>query len=159
MLINIISLGRLKDKWIKDGCAEYIKMLGAYCTVKETELAPVRLPDEPNVKQIQSALDAEAEMILAAVPKGSAVIALCIEGKLMSSEALAERLAAFALDGRSTVCVIIGSSCGLSDKVKSRADLKLSMSPMTFPHRLAKVMIAEQLYRALNINAGGKYHK
>ncbi|MBQ5311176.1 MAG: 23S rRNA (pseudouridine(1915)-N(3))-methyltransferase RlmH, partial [Oscillospiraceae bacterium] len=87
MLINIISLGRLKDKWIKDGCAEYIKMLGAYCTVKETELTPVRLPDEPNVKLIQSALDAEAEMILAAVPKGSAVIALCIEGQLMSSEA------------------------------------------------------------------------
>ena len=159
MLINIISLGRLKDKWIKDGCAEYIKMLGAYCTVKETELSPVRLPDEPNDKQIQNALDTEADMILAAVPKGSAVIAMCIEGKLMSSEQLAGKLADFSLSGKSTVSVIIGSSCGLSDKVKSRADLKLSMSPMTFPHRLAKVMIAEQLYRAMSINAGGKYHK
>ena len=159
MLINIISLGRLKDKWIKDGCAEYIKMLGGYCTVKETEFSPVRLPDAPNDRQIQTALDAEAEMILDAVPKGSAVIAMCIEGRMMSSEQLAQKLSDFALGGKSTVCVIIGSSCGLSDRVKQRADLRLSMSPMTFPHRLAKVMIAEQLYRAMSINAGGKYHK
>ena len=134
-------------------------MIGGYATVHETEIADERLPDAPSDKQIAAALSAEAERILDAIPKNAAVIAMCIEGRELSSEELSGKLSDMCISGKSTIVFIIGSSYGLSDKVKSRADLRLSMSRMTFPHRLAKVMLCEQIYRALSIAAGGRYHK
>ena len=156
--INLITVGKLKENYLREACAEYTKRLGAYCHIKITELPECRLPDNPSEKVIKSALDTEAVAILAAAGS-DAVIAMCIEGKMMSSENFSERLQKFAVEGKSSVSIVIGSSYGLSDKVKNAAALRLSMSPMTFPHHLARVMVLEQLYRALNIAAGGKYHK
>ena len=135
------------------------KRLGAYSTIKVIELAESRLPDSPSQKEIANALENEADMILKKITPQSAVIAMCIEGKMMSSEDFSHKLEGFALEGKSTVNLIIGSSYGLSDRVKSAAHLRLSMSPMTFPHQLARVMLLEQLYRAMSISANGKYHK
>ena len=157
--INVISVGKLKEGYLRDACAEYIKRLGAYSKVKVTELSESRLSDNPSEKEIASALENEAKAIMAAVPKDSAVIAMCIEGRQMSSENFAARLNKFAVDGKSSVSLIIGSSFGLSDTVKNAAALRLSMSEMTFPHQLARVMLLEQLYRAMSILNNGKYHK
>ena len=123
------------------------------------ELAEERLNDTPSAAQITAALDAEGKRILAKIPVGAAVIPLCIEGKEMPSPALADTLNRLAVDGKSDVVFIIGGSCGLSDAVKAAATLRLSMSPMTFPHQLARVMLLEQIYRAFQISNGGKYHK
>lgn len=152
--INVITVGKLKESYLRDACAEYEKRLGAYSTIKVIELAESRLPDSPSQKEIANALENEADMILKKITPQSAVIAMCIEGKMMSSEDFSHKL-----EGKSTVNLIIGSSYGLSDRVKSAAHLRLSMSPMTFPHQLARVMLLEQLYRAMSISANGKYHK
>ncbi|MBQ8978585.1 MAG: 23S rRNA (pseudouridine(1915)-N(3))-methyltransferase RlmH [Oscillospiraceae bacterium] len=159
MIIHIISVGRLKDKWLREGCAEYIKMISGHAQIRETEIPDEKLPDSPSEKLIAQALSAEAERITAAIPKGSAVIAMCIEGKQLSSEELSARLDDLCLQGKSTVTFLIGSSYGLADSLKAKADVRLSMSRMTFPHRLAKVMLCEQIYRALSISSGGRYHK
>lgn len=159
MIIHIISVGRLKDKWLREGCAEYIKMISGHAQIRETEIPDEKLPDSPSEKLIAQALSAEAERITAAIPKGSAVIAMCIEGKQLSSEELSAGLDDLCLQGKSTVTFLIGSSYGLADSLKARADVRLSMSRMTFPHRLAKVMLCEQIYRALSISSGGRYHK
>lgn len=159
MNIHLIAVGKLKEDYFRAACSEYAKRIGAYGKIKITELAEARLPDDPSEKEIAAALEAESKAILAAIPSGSAVIAMCIEGTQLSSEELSARLDKLALEGKSTVCFIIGSSFGLSDSVKKTAALKLSMSKMTFPHRLARVMVLEQLYRALSISGGGKYHK
>ena len=150
--INVITVGKLKESYLRDACAEYEKRLGAYSTIKVIELAESRLPDSPSQKEIANALENEADMILKKITPQSAVIAMCIEGKMMSSEDFSHKLEGFALEGKS-------SSYGLSDRVKSAAHLRLSMSPMTFPHQLARVMLLEQLYRAMSISANGKYHK
>ncbi|MBQ7782519.1 MAG: 23S rRNA (pseudouridine(1915)-N(3))-methyltransferase RlmH [Oscillospiraceae bacterium] len=157
--INVITVGKLKENYLRDACNEYTKRLGAYSKIKITELAEARLPDNPSEKEIENALENEAKAILAAIPSGSAVIAMCIEGKLLSSEEFSARLEKFAVEGKSTVCLIIGSSFGLSPSVKNAAHLRMSMSPMTFPHQLARVMLLEQLYRGLSISNNGKYHK
>ena len=117
------------------------------------------MPDRPSAGQNAAALQKEAEAIRAKIPQGAAVIAMCIEGKTMSSEALADTLADMALSGTSRIAVLIGGSYGLDAALKKEARLRLSMSPMTFPHHLARIMVLEQIYRALNIQAGGKYHK
>lgn len=157
--INIITVGKLKENYLKDACNEYIKRLGVYCKVKVTELPEYRLPDKPSEKEISNALTAEGESILAVLPKVGAAAAMCIEGKQMSSEDFAKKLEKFASEGKSTVSFIIGSSFGLSDNVKQSADIRMSMSEMTFPHQLARVMLLEQIYRALSILNNGKYHK
>ena len=157
--INVITVGKLKENYLRDACNEYTKRLGAYSKIKITELAEARLPDNPSEKEIENALENEAKAILTAIPSGSAVIAMCIEGKLLSSEEFSARLEKFAVEGKSTVCLIIGSSFGLSPTVKNAAHLRMSMSPMTFPHQLARVMLLEQLYRGLSISNNGKYHK
>lgn len=157
--INVITVGKLKESYLRDACAEYIKRLGAYSKIKVTELPESRLPDNPSDKEIAAALENEGKAILAAVPSGSAVIAMCIEGQQMSSEEFSARLEKFGIEGKSSVSVIIGSSFGLADSVKRSAALRMSMSKMTFPHQLARVMILEQLYRAMSISNGGKYHK
>ncbi len=155
--IQILAYGKLKEKYFRDAAAEYEKRLSRYCTLKCTELEPVQLPEKASEKEISAALEKEGQQLLKRT-KGF-TIAMCIEGKLMDSEAFSEKIAAAGISGGSTVTFIIGSSYGLSDEVKRTADLKLSMSPMTFPHQLARVMLYEQIYRSFQIQSGGKYHK
>ena len=156
--ITVIALASLKEKYLKDAAAEYIKRLGAYCDLKIIELDPVRLPEKPSDAEINSALEREAELILKKIPAGDYVVPLCIEGKQLSSEEFSGVLEQEMNIGRG-VTFIIGSSCGLADNIKRRGDLKLSFSKMTFPHQLFRVMLLEQLYRAFKIISGGAYHK
>lgn len=157
--VRLICVGKLKEKFYREACAEYEKRLKGYCKLEIIELTEQRLPERPAQAQIDAALAKEAEAVRAKIPAGSAVIAMCIEGGTLSSEAFAEKLNRWMGSGTSTICVLIGGSCGLDEALKRSAQLRLSMSPMTFPHHLARVMVLEQLYRALNIAAGGKYHK
>lgn len=159
LTVRLICVGKLKEKFYREACAEYEKRLKGYCKPEIIELTEQRLPDRPSQGQIDAALAKEADAVRAKIPAGSAVIAMCIEGKPMSSEKLAQQLSGWMSSGTSTICVVIGGSCGLDEALKKSAQLRLSMSPMTFPHHLARVMVLEQLYRALNISAGGKYHK
>lgn len=159
LAVRLICVGKLGEKFWADAVREYKKRLGAYCKLEIVELPEQRLPQTPSAGEIAQALDKEAALIEGKIPQGAALIALCVEGKPMSSEQLAEYLGRLTVSGTSRLCLVIGGSCGLSDKIKARAALRLSMSPMTFPHHLARVMVLEQLYRALNIAAGGKYHK
>ncbi len=158
MNINLITVGKLKEGYLRDACAEYVKRLGAYCRIKITELQESRLSDNPSEKEIAAALDNEGKAILSAAA-GSAIIAMCIEGRQMSSEKFSSTLDRMGVEGKSSVSIIIGSSFGLSENVKKAAEIRMSMSEMTFPHQLARVMILEQLYRAMSISNGGKYHK
>ena len=157
--ITLICEAKLKEKYLRDACDEYIKRLGAYCKLNIIELPPKRLPENPSDAEISAALEAEGKEILSKIPNGAQVYAMCIEGKQMPSEQLAERLCQCSVQGISNVVFVIGSSYGLSDEVKRRADFRLSMSQMTFPHQLARVMLLEQIYRAFRISSGGKYHK
>ncbi len=157
--ITVICMGRLKEKFYIDAASEYIKRLGAYCRISVLELSEARRPSSPSDRDIELAMEREADAIEAALPKGAAVIAMCVEGNELSSTELSEKLSAMASGGTSKIAFVIGGSDGLSDRIKSRAVLRLSMSKMTFPHHLARVMLLEQLYRALNIASGGKYHK
>lgn len=157
--VRLICVGKLKEKFYREACAEYEKRLKGYCKLELVELPEQRLPDRPSQAQITAALAKEADAIRTKLPQGSAVIAMCIEGKTQSSEQLAQTLDSWMGSGTSQICVLIGGSFGLDDALKRSAALRLSMSPMTFPHHLARVMVLEQLYRALNIAAGGKYHK
>ena len=158
MKITVIALASLKEKYLREAADEYIKRLGAFCDLKIIELDPVRLPEKPSSAEISAALCREAELIAKKIPAGDFVVPLCIEGKQFSSEEFAEILEKKMNIGRG-VTFIIGSSCGLSDDIKRRADLKLSFSKMTFPHKLFRVMLLEQLYRAFKICSGGAYHK
>ncbi len=155
--IQILAYGKLKEKYLRDAAAEYEKRLSRYCTFKCTEFEPIKLSENASEKEIAAALEKEGQQLLKRM-KGY-VIAMCIEGKLIDSVALSEKIQSVGLSGDSTVTFIIGSSYGLSDGVKRRADLKLSMSPMTFPHQLARVMLYEQIYRSYQIQTGSKYHK
>ena len=130
-----------------------------YCQFKLLELPEVRLPDNPSPAEIAAGLEKEADHILTKIPKGAWFCILTPEGKLLSSEALASKMQEIKLSGKSSACFLIGSSFGIAPRIKEQADFKLSMSPMTFPHHLARVMVLEQLYRAEAINAGSKYHK
>ncbi len=145
--VNLICCGKLKEKFYTDACAEYEKRLQRYCSFELTELSET------------GDLKKEGEAILSKIPAGAYVIALCIEGKLRSSEELAELVKEQSNRGVSRIVLLIGSSFGLDERVKQRADLRLSMSPMTFPHHLARVMVLEQVYRAFTIIEGSRYHK
>ena len=157
--VRLICVGKLGDKFWAQAVKEYEKRLGAYCKLEIIELPEQRLPQTPSEGEIAQALDREAALIESRIWPGAAVIAMCVEGKPMSSEQLADYFSRLTVSGTSKICLLIGGSCGLSERVKQRAALRLSMSPMTFPHHLARVMVLEQIYRALNIAAGGKYHK
>ncbi len=149
--LKIIAAGKLKELFYIDACIEYFKRLRTMAEVSVTEIAEESgRPD---------GLEREGDKILSAIPKQAYVIAMCIEGTMLSSEELARRFERAQVSGVSHIVFIIGSSEGLADKVKQRADFRLSMSKMTFPHHLARVMVLEQIYRALSINAGSKYHK
>ncbi|MCD8190317.1 MAG: 23S rRNA (pseudouridine(1915)-N(3))-methyltransferase RlmH [Clostridiales bacterium] len=157
--ITVLCVGKLKEKFYIAAVEEYQKRLRGLCRLDIVELAEERLPDAPSPAQIQAALEKESRRILAKIPANAALIALCVEGTLLSSEELAKKIAAFGSAGRSSLCFVIGGSYGLHPTVKEAAQLRLSMSPMTFPHHLARVMVLEQVYRAFQINAGTKYHK
>jgi 23S rRNA (pseudouridine1915-N3)-methyltransferase len=157
--ITLISVGRLKEDFFKSAEKEYAKRLGAFCDLKIIEVNQQQLPSNPSDGQIESALLTEAEDIISKIPKGSEVITLCIEGKLYSSEELSGVMADNANTGSGNMTFIIGGSFGLSEKVKALSKIRLSMSKMTFPHRLARVMLLEQIYRAFQIEAGSRYHK
>ena len=156
--VNIIALGRLKEKYLKDAVEEYSKRLSRYCSLKIIELEPERLPDNPSPAQIFSALEKEAVLIRAARAKRACNIAMCIEGKQLSSEKLSAEFIKIA-EVAGNVNFIIGSSYGLDEGLKRECELQLSMSEMTFPHQLARVMLLEQIYRAFKINEGSAYHK
>lgn len=157
MNVNIIALGKLKESWFREACAEYQKRLSAFAKVTIKEPEPEALPQNPSPAQIEKALEKEADAIRSCI-KGGANIAMCIEGKTLSSVQLAEKIENIA-NANSTVNFIIGSSFGLAESFKQSCDFKMSMSPMTFPHSLARVMLLEQIYRAFSINNNGKYHK
>ena len=157
--VTILCVGKLKEKFYADACAEYQKRLTRFCRLSLVELPEERLPDSPSQAQIDAALEREADAILEKLPRSGAAIALCVEGELLSSEQLSVVLARYATQGASQLTFLIGGSFGLSPRVKARAALRLSMSPMTFPHHLARVMLLEQVYRAYQIQAGTKYHK
>ncbi len=159
MNITIICLGKLKENYLRDACAEYSKRLGAFCKLNIVELNPAKLPENPSQAQIDLALEDEAKRIAEKIPKGAACFALCIEGKQYSSEKFSALLEAASVEGGSNAVFIIGSSFGLSENIKQICKYRLSMSEMTFPHQLARVMLLEQLYRAFQISSGGKYHK
>lgn len=157
--VTVLCVGNLKERYWRDACAEYEKRLGAFCKLNIVELAEERIADAPGAAQIAQVLEAEGKRMLAKIPAGAVVLPLCIEGREVSSPQLAERFEKFANEGKSELVFLIGGSHGLADAVKEKATLKLSMSPMTFPHQLARVMLLEQIYRAFQISSGGKYHK
>lgn len=157
--IHVICVGKLKEKWLSDAVSEYSKRLGAYCSLTITELEECRAPERPAPADLERVLQTEGKRILAAIPKKGTVCALCIEGGQISSEELSRAMDDWAVQGVSDLCFVIGGSWGLSDEVKQAAARRLSMSKMTFPHQLARVMLLEQLYRAFQISTGGKYHK
>ena len=149
--IRLICVGKLKEKFYLEACKEYEKRLSTLCKMEILQLEEE--PDRPG------ALAKEAEKIRAAIPAGSYVIAMCIEGKTCSSEELSRRMAEFAVAGKTQVTFLIGGSVGLDEELKRQADWRLSMSPMTFPHHMARIMLLEQIYRAYQIQQGTRYHK
>ncbi len=157
--ITLICMGKLKESFYTAAAAEYEKRMKGFCSFRLLELPEMRLPDNPSQAQIDAGLEKEAELILTKIPKGAWFCTLTPEGKLLSSEQLANKLKDMKLSGKSSACFLIGSSFGIHQKIKAIADFKLSISPMTFPHHLARIMVLEQLYRAESIQAGTKYHK
>ena len=153
--VTVVCVGKLKERFYAEAAAEYVKRLGRYCRLELVELPEQRLPENPSPAEIERALAREAEAIRSRLPAGAAVAALCVEGKLRSSEELAGLLAR----EEAGLAFVIGGSCGLHPSVKALAKERLSMSPMTFPHHLARVMLLEQIYRGFQIRGGGKYHK
>ena len=157
--VTVLCVGKLKEKFYIDAAAEYVKRLQRHCKLELIELSEQRLPDDPSPAEIQKALRAEGDAIRERLPKGGAVIALCIEGKPCSSEELSRRMAEFGVQGKTQLTFLIGGSVGLDEDLKRQADWRLSMSPMTFPHHMARIMLLEQIYRAYQIAGGTKYHK
>ena len=157
--VKLICVGKMREKFYIDAFEEYRKRLQAYCRLELTEITEQRLSDRPAEKEITAALEREGQEILKSVPADAYLVALCVEGKQMPSEGMAELIAARENSGKPKLCVVIGGSFGLSPTVKARADRKLSMSQMTFPHHLARVMLVEQVYRGFKINEGSQYHK
>ena len=157
--VTVLCVGKLKEKFYLEAAAEYVKRLQRFCKLELVELPESRLPESPSPAEVQRALAAEAAAIRERLPKGGAVIALCIEGKPCSSVELSRRMEELAVAGKTQLTFLIGGSVGLDESLKQQADWRLSMSPMTFPHHLARIMLLEQIYRAYQISAGTKYHK
>lgn len=157
--ITLIAMGKLKEPFYLSAAAEYEKRLAGYCRFSLLELPEYRLPDNPSQAEIAAGLEREADAILSKIPKGSWLCVLTPEGKELSSEEFAGKLAGVKTGGKSAACFLIGSSFGICPRVKAKADFRLSMGKMTFPHHLARIMVLEQLYRAEAIQAGSRYHK
>ncbi|MBQ3561007.1 MAG: 23S rRNA (pseudouridine(1915)-N(3))-methyltransferase RlmH [Oscillospiraceae bacterium] len=158
--INIICVGNLKEKYLREAAAEYEKRLSAYCKLKITELSEYKLPDKPSAAEIAKCIEAEGTAIAAKIPQNAVIAAMCIEGEMLSSEGFSIKLENLMSDeSASELCFVIGGSYGLSDEIKKKAKFKLSLSRMTFTHQISRVLILEQIYRAFQISTGGKYHK
>ena len=157
--ITIIAIGKLKEQYLRDASAEYQKRLSASCKLNIIELNPEKLSDNPSAKEIENALNNEAKKIIEKIPKGAKVYSMCIEGKQRTSEELSAEIDSLAVEGVSNIVFIIGGSFGLSDEVKKLSAFRLSMSKMTCPHQIARIMLLEQIYRAMQISIGTKYHK
>ena len=157
--VTVICVGKLKEKHYIAAVEEYQKRLGAFCRFELIELPEQRLSEDPSEKEIAAALEKEAAEIEKKIPSGAAVIAMCVEGTQKSSPELAAQLQQWANGGRNKLCFLVGGSFGMSERIKEKADLKLSVSKMTFPHHLFRVMLAEQIYRAFTILEGSRYHK
>ena len=156
--VTVITVGNLKEGYWRDAMAEYEKRLCAFCKPEIVQLKETKLPENPSEGEIKTALADEAKRILAAMPPRSYKIALCVEGTQFSSEALAQKLES-VLNENGSLCLIIGSSYGLADEVKRACDLRLSVSKLTFPHQMMRVLLLEVLYRCFGILKGTKYHK
>ncbi len=159
MNITIISVGRIKEKYLKSGIAEYSKRLSRYCKLSFIEVTDEKAPENLSEVEMENVRDKEGEGILKNIKDGAYVIALDIKGKMISSEELSEKLNTLGIQGKSNIVFIIGGSLGLSKEILKRSDFKLSFSPMTFPHQLMKVILLEQVYRGFRINRGEPYHK
>ena len=157
--IRLICVGKLREQFYVDAFAEYSKRLSAYCKFECIELNETKLGASPSDKEIAAALDKEVGDIERAIGKDAYVIAMCVEGRQLKSEDFARRINELAVSGRGRLCFVVGGSFGLSPKIKQRADMRLGMSEMTFPHHLARVMLAEQIYRSFKILEGSRYHK
>ena len=157
--IKIICVGKLKEKFYTAAAAEYMKRLSTLCRLEVEELPESRLSAQPSQAEVEAALKKEGESIALRIPAGALTVALCVEGKQLSSVRFSQFLEACALKGRSMLCFLIGGSEGLSEEVKEKAEVRMSMSEMTFPHHLARIMLLEQLYRAFQIREGSRYHK
>ena len=156
--ITLITLGTLKESYLRQGVQEYLKRLSTYAQVSEINLPEEKIQNEDDATSILRALDREGDAILAKIPKGASVVTLCVEGKELSSEELAAYISR-AGESSGKLAFIIGSSHGLAKKVKDASDLRFSVSRMTFPHQLMRLVLSEALYRAATINAGKRYHK
>lgn len=157
--VHLICVGKLKEKFYLEACAEYLKRLTLYCRLTLTELPEAKLPQNPSLGEVAAALDKEGHAIRSKIPPNSSVVALCVEGKMRSSEELACLVRTWEQTAAKHLVFVIGGSYGLHPSVKAEAWVQLSMSPMTFPHHLARVMVLEQIYRAFKINEGSSYHK
>lgn len=160
LTVNIICVGKLKEAYWRDACSEYIKRLGAFCKLNVVELPESKLSQKPGAAETTAALAAEGKLMRPYIAqKGAFSIAMCIEAGQLSSEELAAKIEAASVGGASIINLVIGSSFGLDPEIKKLCSMRLSISKMTFPHQLARVMTLEQIYRAFSINAGAKYHK
>ena len=157
--VRIICVGKMKEKFYVDAFNEYSKRLSAYCKFECLELTETKLSENPSDKEIEAALCKEASEIEKSIPKDAYVIAMCVGAKQLKSEELAAKINDLAVSGRGKICFLIGGSFGMAESIKKRADMRLGMSEMTFPHHLARVMLAEQIYRSFKINEGSRYHK
>ena len=159
LAVKLICVGKMRERFYIDAFAEYQKRLQSLCRLELCEIQEQRLAENPSPAEIAAALEKEGQEILKAVPPDACVTALCVEGRQMPSEGMVQLIRERENSGKPKLCFIIGGSFGLSDAVKARADRRLSMSRMTFPHHLARVMLIEQLYRGFKINEGSRYHK
>ncbi len=159
MNIRLITVGKIKEKYIQEGIKEYSKRLSRYCSLDIIEIDDEKAPENLSDKEMDIVKQKEGERILAKIPQSSFVIALVIEGKQLSSEDLAEKIDSLMIDGVSDITFLIGGSLGLSNEVISRSNFKLSFSKMTFPHQLMRMILLEQIYRAWRIIKNEPYHK
>lgn len=157
--VNIIAVGKLKERYLTEGCSEYLKRLSAFAKVNVIEINEYKSADNPSPAETEAVKTKEGEAIIAKIPKGSYVIPMCIEGKQLSSEELSKRLEDVSVGGCSEITFIIGGSFGLSDEVKRFGSLKLSFGKITLPHQLMRLVLLEQIYRAFSISNNSKYHK
>lgn len=158
LTVNLICIGKLKERYLREAVEEYTKRLRGLCSFSVIELPEERAADDPSPAQIAAVIESESRRIMAKIGKGDYVISMCVEGKLLSSEDFSRAIEDASMT-HSTVDIIIGGSWGLSDELKGRSDLRLSIGRMTFPHQLCRVMVCEQVYRAFQISRGTKYHK
>lgn len=157
--IHIICVGNLKEKYLKDGCLEYIKRLSSYCKLSIVQVDEYKVPNNPSDSEITTAIKAEGKRIISKISSESFVVSLCIEGNMISSESLSKKINELSIYGKSDITFIIGGSFGLSDGVKNMSNFKMSLSKMTFTHQMTRMILLEQIYRSFQILNSGKYHK